>query len=285
MLPGALRFLPLCLASGCALGPGTPYAVLEASFEAVLAAPPGRDLPDGWQRLNTDYQVRITSAQLELSGLELLTFGEGGVAFDPAHPPAGYGLCHNGHCHRDDGALISYEEISAELAGNGAGAPSVVTLPIGRRDLLVGGRETLECDPGCDLPRADISRARLRVMRIAMEGVVRDSRVPARLAGEPPWRMQASFSGVTQGDGTSAPMLTGELGAPADREHPPRIIMSVTLRASGALLDTVEWASLTANVGAFELSASSNSEAFLQVLSNLGETALDARVTRSPLSP
>ncbi len=37
-------------------------------------------------------------------------------AFDPQNPPPQYSLCHNGHCHHDDGHLVDYEDIVLEQA-------------------------------------------------------------------------------------------------------------------------------------------------------------------------
>ncbi len=60
---------------------------------------PERDVGDGWQRLASDFEVKLDDVSLTLQALALLPGAEAALAFDPAAPPPGYSLCHNGHCH------------------------------------------------------------------------------------------------------------------------------------------------------------------------------------------
>ena len=101
--------LPLFLLGGCAWEAGEGFAVLEPTVRAAYAPEDSRLTPDGYRRLSSDYQVRLTTATMRLERIELTASsgGGGGGTFDPANPPPGYSLCHNGHCHRDDGASRS----------------------------------------------------------------------------------------------------------------------------------------------------------------------------------
>ncbi|MFP2932804.1 hypothetical protein ACLESO_48200, partial [Pyxidicoccus sp. 3LG] len=130
-------FLPLLLLSGCALEAGEGFAVLEPTVSAAYAPVPSREAGNGFQQLASDFQVRVDAATLGTSHVELLSAGSsgggggGGGTFDPANPPPGYSLCHGGHCHRDDGALVDYEDIQAELdGGGGSGATTVAALHV-----------------------------------------------------------------------------------------------------------------------------------------------------------
>src|SRR5688572_29228398 len=122
--------LGLCLLtlSSCAVGSGEGFATLEPTARVGYTLLPAREAGGGFQKLDTDYQAAVTAAHLDASDIALQAAGSGGAAggsFDPGNPPPGYGLCHGGHCHRDDGALVAYEDIAAELAGGGAGPQTV----------------------------------------------------------------------------------------------------------------------------------------------------------------
>ena len=138
--------LLLLLLAGCAFGPGDPFAVLSPEVDARWTVPDERVRPDGFALLASNYEVRLTRAELtvERAALRSLSAGGGassGGSFDPANPPAGYSLCHGGHCHRDDGALVPYAEVEAAMSGGGGSATfvEVVGLPVQRAvDLLSG---------------------------------------------------------------------------------------------------------------------------------------------------
>lgn len=135
-------------AAGCTFSEGDPFATLgDATLDARLVEARGRAVGDGWQKLSTDYEVRFDSFALDTSKLALQrtvagSGGGGGGTFDPTNPPPRYSNCHNGHCHRDDGALVDYEDIQAELSGGGSGPTvvSVFSFPGDPLDLLTGTR-------------------------------------------------------------------------------------------------------------------------------------------------
>ena len=281
MTRGGLCFVVALAASGCTLSAGDWFADLRPTFEARYAPRADRDTGDGWQKLNTLYQIQMTRALVTVEDIQLQDLGGGGAAaaFDPAHPPRGYSLCHNGHCHRDDGALVSYEEVAAELAGGGTiTVQTVVSLPIGQSDLLAPVRRDLACEPGCGLPEAKVQRARATLVHVAFEGLVREGRVPARVTGEVPWRWEAALAADT---GREPVYLDCAADLPADNAHPPNVRLDLTLEIGARLLDDVEWSALVAGAGVIDLAAPENAAGLDLVLHNLAESALSAAIQRT----
>jgi hypothetical protein len=229
---------------GCAWEPGQGFAVVEPTVRVAYEPLAARAAGDGYQRLSSDYQVRLDSASMRLSGIELLASAAGsgsGSSFDPAHPPAGYSLCHGGHCHRDDGALIPYEQIAAEMGGGG-GASAVVTLATpGPLDLLVPETRAVACEPECALPRTQVTQGRWAVQSLRLVGTVRDSRVPARLEGERSFELE--FAPAPDTD-TPVAVITGAVDLPSDRTHPPEAKLRLDLVLTATLFDAVDWAAL-----------------------------------------
>ena len=227
-------FAGLAAFAGCALEAGDPFATVEPTFAARYAPLAERDAGGGFQQLASDYQVKLTRAELTVESIGLLIGSSGEAAgFDPADPPQGYGLCHGGHCHRDDGALVSYEEIEAELAGGSAGLSTAMVLAVGERDLLEGGRAALDCEPSCELPLGTLRRAELRASRLVVEGVVRDGR-PERRLEQRPFRLDAALSSEAAG------LVAAQLELPADRASEPRLSLGLTLELTAKLFDQLE---------------------------------------------
>lgn len=229
----AAACLPWALAAGCAWGPGEPFGEVTTALDARWEVVPGRDAGGGWQRLASDYQVRIDAATWTTTKLALVAGGEAALSFDPADPPPGYSLCHNGHCHADDGRLVSYEDVAAELAGGRPPAP-VLELATGALDLIAGGDVELGCagEP-CDLPLGTIGRVELAVTGFAFAGAVRDGRTPPR-------RGEAAFVATAV---LAAPVRpTGRLELPVDRASAPRIRLVVGAHPGAEIFDSIDWA-------------------------------------------
>ncbi len=269
----------MVLASGCALGPGEPMGTLEPSLTVRYAAEPGRDAGDGFHRLASDFQVRVTRAELSLCTVELVERSvSGGGGFDPAHPPPGYGLCHNGHCHADDGRLVSYEDIAAELGG-GVQSRTVVALhgPEAMNLLADAGDNALTCAPDCVLSAAHVERIHVPVSQLHIEGAVRDGRESLRFTGTRPF----SFD-LTVPAGGVAPVLTAEVDVSVDRETAPVIHLALALELGPALFDRVDWAALAVQPDAIVLSSTQGTDAYAEVRTSLTERAsLDASIERS----
>ena len=112
---------------GC-LGDGLPWGQLEASMTATFAPSPDRLDDQGRLKTAANYVVDIEEISLGFDAFSLVLAAQGAAGFDPANPPEGYSLCHNGHCHSDSGALVDYEDIALEMAGGSGGARVAVGL-------------------------------------------------------------------------------------------------------------------------------------------------------------
>jgi hypothetical protein len=227
--------------TGCTFEDGQGFATLEtASLSARLRPGAARDPGDHTVLTSQGYRVALTRASLGIESLALneLAGGTGsGGTFDPANPPPGYSLCHGGHCHADDGRLVDYADIEAELAGGGARFEPVVTLPIARAfDLLQGQSAVLEgVTPSRELPQARITQLALRVDRLELEGSV--SGGPAGGALE-----QSSATLLVTLPITSS--IDGAMSLTIDRDEPGAFSLSAALEVDGTLFDELDFAAL-----------------------------------------
>lgn len=266
---------------GCAWEPGQGFAVVQPTVHAAYEPLPDRTADNDYQRLSSDYQVRVESASLQLSSIELLASaggsGGGSGTFDPAHPPPGYSLCHGGHCHRDDGALIPYEQVAAG-AGGGGGSTVVVTLPVGEPfNLLASEPLAVGCEPGCELPETQVSQGRWGVQSLHFEGAVRDSRATPRFPGERRFKLDLA---TTDGDEPVA-VLDGAVDLASDRSTPPQAKLDLELALTAALFDTVDWSTLAQDSsGVVNINDTANPEARKALLEQLARFTPEAEVTR-----
>lgn len=267
MRAGAL-LIAACLPA-CASGDGEPFGAVTATLDARWTERADRANGD-WQRLASDFEVQVSAASMELGALALIDVGGVALNFDPAEPPPGYSLCHGGHCHADDGRLVPYAEVAAELAGGAPPAP-VLVLPVGDRELVPGGEIELDCDGPCDLPRARIGRVELPVAGVKLAGLVRDTREPPRLDGELAWTL-------TYARGDDAAALLGATDLPVDRGEDPAITLTVGLAPSAALLDGVRFAEAAGAAAPWD--ADGDPQSLVGLEDALVELALAPTVTR-----
>ncbi len=273
----AIAGLALTLSmNACAWDDGEPFAVLSPHLDARLDIPADRDVGMGWQRLASGYEIAIATLELEAEELSLVDGGDGGLTFDPANPPEGFSLCHNGHCHAADGSLVSYEEIAVQLGQQGS-TSVVAAMDIGALDLIAGVSRILECEPSCDLPRANIALANLDVARLRAEGRVRDSAAPARIEGEIPWVLDLDLSA------TGELVLSTAIDLPANRGSDPNVTLDVELLVTSRVLDKAAFADLSIeplgdNESGFDLDADPTTQS--AILEALGELALGVAITR-----
>ncbi len=259
--------IAVALVPACAWDDGAPFGEVTVDFTARWTEVPARG--GDWQKLASDFEVQVTAASATFGALALVDVGTVALNFDPADPPPGYSNCHGGHCHADDGRLVSYEEIAAELAGGGGPAP-VIRLAVGARELRTGVAETLACAGApCDLPLATVGRVELPVARLELAGLVRDTRTPPRVAAPQPWTLALDRA-------DDAAPATGTLDLPVDRGHAPRITLAVDALPTAALLDGVRFEQATGPTWAVE----TDPDSVTAIHAELDELALDTDTQR-----
>ena len=183
MKRAAVRCASLSLAAfgvlGCTFEDGKGFATLEsATLSARMEVRGARKVDERSVSTDLDYVVALDSLVVRAVKVELRRSVEvpGGAAatFDPADPPAGYSLCHNGHCHHSSGRLVPYAEIEAELAGGAKPVlVPVVEAPGGDLDVLSRAERELEpIEPSRELPRATITEVGVVVDRLDLVGEV-----------------------------------------------------------------------------------------------------------------
>ncbi|MBW2524166.1 MAG: hypothetical protein JRI23_08320 [Deltaproteobacteria bacterium] len=282
---------------GCAFEPGDPYGLVSATLDARYVELADRATPDGFEQLDSDFQVRLTSATLTVDAIELLDAGAGAQvsAFDPANPPPGYGSCHGGHCHADDGSLVDYETIAAELASAGGATLSpVIAMLTGALDMLALEPVALRCEPDCALPEGHLVLARMTASRLDLYGEVRDSRTPPRFAGVLEWGVGLSLlEPIHHADEETLPdeehdheeaagVFELPLDLPIDEDHPPQVALAFTLPTDAALLDAVDFASVPPTPGGgIDLDGVDGEHARAELASHLAHIEARVSATRS----
>ena len=179
----ALPFIGLgvlvCATSGCAVEPGSPWGRLELVPTVVFAPGPDRLSEQGELLTVNDEAVKIDKLRLRIARISgTIAANAVSTTFDPAKPPPGYSLCHNGHCHKDDGTLPTYEEIQLELAGGEDAGAKVswdttsdwVTLAASGQALPLG-----DCAPSCDMDRGKLVAWRLAITGLEITGSARST--------------------------------------------------------------------------------------------------------------
>ena len=279
-LPRAMAAGALLLVAGCTWEPGEHFAIVSARLGAAYVPRPDRELPAGWQKLASGYEVRLGQAQLKVLGVHLLAgpLGPSGAGFDPANPPAGYSLCHNGHCHAADGRLVSYEDIAAELTGGATPAPLLSLGGLELNLLAPPSLQPLPCPAPCALPRGEVNKLRVDVASVVLNGEVRAG--PGRSLPQPTLPFAA---GLTAAPGQALTSVVTQLGLPADNRHPPQVILDIGLTTGADLFDEIEWSGLTVSEGKLLLSgdAAAPTGARQALVEKLAAMAVGGRVQRS----
>lgn len=162
-------WVAVLVASGCAFEPGQPWGRAALDLEAQFA-PPARALDEEGRLLLDDGALRLERVVIGIESVELeMSSLEGDVAFDPADPPPGYTLCHNGECHTEGGDIVPYEEVLVPAAG-AAGATFVVEEELVELGPDPAEVELGECSNECMLDRGRLARLVVRVGELVVEG-------------------------------------------------------------------------------------------------------------------
>lgn len=240
-----LSVLVALLVAGCAFEAGEPIGRLSPSLSVALDLGEGR-VVDGRWLTSTDYAIALSSFEVAVRSLSIGLTSSGAattVAFDPSSPPEGYGLCHGGHCHADDGRLVTYEDIEAELAREGLEPEHLLTVPVS------GGLASLEIDSGQvpvalgDCPeRCAVTTSRLVSATVALDVARVSMRVYDRRVGDgarlPPEGLSLDVD-VAIGAAVKA-RLTGEFGP----DEPAETALHATLLVDDSVFDGVDFGGL-----------------------------------------
>ena len=174
--------------TGCT-DPGNPWGTLDVVMEAQFDADDGRLDEEGRLKTSSDFAVDLEVMTVTFDAVTVVLAGSGSAGFDPANPPEGYSLCHNGHCHAASGELVDYEVIALEIAGVTGGARVSVALDgvphaLSSTPVAVGVQP---CEPSpCELPMGEMAAVEVTVASLRLEGTAFDRRTgdAARLGPE-----------------------------------------------------------------------------------------------------
>ena len=247
LLAGALLVAPL----GACLDAGLPWGTLETSMEARFDPSEGRLDEQGRLKTSQSYVVALDEITVSFDAFSIVLASTGSASFDPSNPPAGYSLCHNGHCHSDSGALVDYETIALEMANGTGGARFSVGLDskswtLTTEEVSVG---VSPCDPSpCELPRGELAGLELSMGTLTLRGTAHDTLTgdAARLPEEG-WSFEVSepitVPLVTQLEGTIGPGEPVGVYLGVTFEFPPEIFDDIDF-GEAPPLDSETWQSV-----------------------------------------
>ncbi len=222
--------------TGCTLEDGQPWGQAEFAVTTSFNEE-GRRTDEGRLRTALDYELDWDEATLQVVSATLKLQASGtSLAFDPAAPPAGYSLCHNGHCHADDGRLVDYEDIALEVAGQSGTAGSVTqvleaTVPLSSEPTYL---EPGLCSDQCQLPPGDLSSTSVNLAQMVLRGRIFDLRTEDR-ARLPEEGIEVQLNVPLQQE-VAAP-VSGTVG----RDQPVHVGVNLDLVVSVKVWDQVDW--------------------------------------------
>ncbi|NUN13148.1 MAG: hypothetical protein HUU55_05880 [Myxococcales bacterium] len=221
---------------GCAFSPGEPWGHVDATLDIQFLPPSDRIDESGALKTSLGYHVQLEPISLSVDGILLTFSGEGSATdvFDPANPPEGYNLCHNGHCHAETGELVSYEEIAQTLTGSDGGdsvfipADSSAQVAVNK----TAGVALPHCGSPCDTPRGKMTKITVNTSVLALSGRVFDGTGQSRLPHD---GVAISVNiGLVPAVSTLAGVWFGK-GHPVDRTA------KITMNLGAGLFDSVDW--------------------------------------------
>ena len=226
--------LPLLLA-GCAADPGLPWGEVEATVEARLAVPSDRLRPQGLATA-PGYVVQLTSLAVTTASVTFTVDPPGAdSAFDPANPPEGFSLCHNGHCHAADGSLVDYDIVALSTGGAGRStrmfsAEAQLQPPLSSGQAATAPLALGCADDLCRYDRGELSSVALRVAELRMAGRIFDAGSGGSL---PTDGAPFDLSVALDTDVTAAASI------PFGPDHDPGVKLGIGLALPISLIDAV----------------------------------------------
>lgn len=263
---------------GCILPPGSPWGEVEASLEASFTLSESRQTESGALKTSNDYAITLSRVAFTLDALAISQVSDAASTFDPANPPEGYSLCHGGHCHADDGSLVSYEDIAASLGLSSSGYQ--VQMPIGAETELSDVSSSVvlgACSSDCQLEYGALSTVTLSLSAVSLSGLVQDATTQGRLPAEGvPFSLEMPLTLTVE-----AP-----LEGAADKTSLPLIRLAVVFPLTERFLDGIDWSQAATGLAEGEtLTLESTDAAALQLVSNLDLYAgLEVSITREAIA-
>lgn len=223
--------------TGCAGEPGVGWGPIDLALDVTWQVPADRRGSDGASLLAGGWRIEVDEVIFEAAATSLLTTvastAAAATAFDPAQPPPGYSLCHGGHCHADDGRLVAYDDIAAELAAGGDIQNVLARFGPSRADALASGADRVACAASCLLTEQTPTRLVLEATSLRIAGHVRDGRDVPRLAGDRAFAVELPLGGLR---------LEAPLTWPSRPEDAaPTWRLRAVLPLGPALLDAIDW--------------------------------------------
>lgn len=156
---------------GCVDGDGRGWGEVRLSLTSALEVPASNVDAQGRWRTAHGFAVEAPTVVLEFDEVALSAADDAALPFDPATPPAGYSLCHGGHCHADDGSLPTYAEVAAVLAGADADAPVTSTTAAGDAALSLASAVSETALARCEQAPCAVARGSVGGARVIVHGV------------------------------------------------------------------------------------------------------------------
>ncbi|MFT7621187.1 MAG: hypothetical protein ACI9WU_000348 [Myxococcota bacterium] len=237
VLATALRTSVLCIAvAGCAFSDGQPFGQLDVSLTVTRPLPDDRLDDQGRFITAADYAFDVDTLTVQVAAgvARVSDDTAAAAAFDPAAPPPGYSLCHNGHCHHESGSLVDYEDIAAELAAGSATGSGVPLTPATSAPFSAGDVVALGCPDRCFVPLGSLRTIDVQITGLTVTGRVFDRRTgdAARLPDEGLEVAETFDFDLT---------LSTVASATIDRSSPLGIAIALGLEIPVSLFDRTDW--------------------------------------------
>jgi len=144
-----------------------------------FAPSPERLTDEGWLKTTLNYGVEVHVLGVIIDGLslEMSAGGTDTALFDPANPPEGFTLCHNGHCHAEDGSLVPYEEVATMTGAVEAGGGFSLHIPSDGDEADAAKEDAVtldDCPDDCTLPRGRLANAASRITQLRVQATIHD---------------------------------------------------------------------------------------------------------------